>query len=177
RAIVSALIARAEAQNPEAGLGQRIAENQRRVFQIAYGILGNSADAEDVAQEAFLRAFQKFASLREAEKFSAWVNRIVFRLALNRQRGYRRRLVRDTAWQIAETPAMVDGPKDAEQQVMLERLRREIERLPKKLRTVLQLSLVEEMEAADVGAVLGIPTGTVRSRLHAARKLLLEVMK
>jgi RNA polymerase sigma-70 factor, ECF subfamily len=174
---VSALIARAEAHNPEAGFGERIAENQRRVFQIAYGVLGNSADAEDVAQEAFLRAYQKFDSLREADKFRAWVNRIVFRLALNRQRGYRRRLARDTAWQITEARAMIDGAKDAEQRVMLERLRKEIARLPRKLRSVLQLSLVEEMDAADVGAVLGIPEGTVRSRAHTARKLLLEVMK
>jgi RNA polymerase sigma-70 factor (ECF subfamily) len=174
---VSALIARAEAHNPEAGFGERVAENQRRVFQIAYGVLGNSADAEEVAQEAFLRAYQKFDSLREADKFRAWVNRIVFRLALNRQRGYRRRLARDTAWQITEARAMIDGAKDAEQRVMLERLRKEIARLPRKLRSVLQLSLVEEMDAADVGAVLGIPEGTVRSRAHTARKLLLEVMK
>jgi RNA polymerase sigma-70 factor (ECF subfamily) len=174
---VSALIARAEAHHPEAGFGERIAENQRRVFQIAYSVLGNAADAEDVAQEAFLRAYQKFDSLREAEKFRAWVNRIVFRLALNRKRGYRRRLARDTAWQSLETPTIVDGVKVAEQQVMLDRLRREIEQLPQKFRSVLLLSLVEEMEAADVGAVLGIPAGTVRSRVHTARKLLLEVMR
>ncbi len=174
---MTALIARAEAHNPETGFGERIAENQRRVFHIAYGVLGNSADAEEVAQEAFLRAYQKFSSLREADKFRAWVNRIVFRLALNRQRGYRRRLARDAAWQITETRAMIDGARDAEQRVMLERLRREIERLPQKFRSVLQLSLVEEMGAADVGAVLGIPAGTVRSRVHTARKLLLEVMK
>jgi RNA polymerase sigma-70 factor (ECF subfamily) len=159
------------------GFGERIAENQRRVFQIAYCVLGNSADAEDVAQEAFLRAYQKFDSLREADKFRAWVNRIVFRLALNRKRGYRRRLARDTAWQTMETQVMVDGAKDAVQRVMLERLRKEIERLPKKLRSVLQLSLVDEMGANDVGEVLGIPAGTVRSRVHTARKLLLEVMK
>lgn len=176
-ACVSVLIARAEAGNREAGFGERVAENQRRVFQIAYGVLRNSADAEEVAQEAFLRAYQKFDSLREAEKFRAWVNRIVFRLALNRQRGYRRRLARDTAWQATESTAMVDGARDAEQRVMLERLQREVELLPEKLRSVVQLSLVEEMEAGDVGAVLGIPEGTVRSRLHTARKLLLEVMK
>jgi RNA polymerase sigma-70 factor (ECF subfamily) len=174
---VNALIARTEEQAPEARFGERIAENQRRVFQIAYSILGNSADAEDVAQEAFLRAYQKFASLREAEKFRGWINRIAFRLALNRQRGHRRRLTRDTAWQRTETRAMVDGAKDAEREMLLDRLRKEIERLPEKLRSVLQLSLVEEMDAADVGAVLEIPAGTVRSRLHTARKLLLEVMK
>ncbi len=174
---VSALIARAEAQSPEAGFGERIAENQRRVFQIAYSVLGNSADAEDAAQEAFLRAYQKFDSLREAEKFRAWVNRIVFRLALNRKRGYRRWLARDTAWQSMETPTMLDGAREAEQGVMLNRLRSEIDRLPEKFRAVLQLSLVEDMEAAEMGAVLGIPAGTVRSRLHTARKLLLEVMQ
>ena len=176
-ACVNALIVRAEEQAPEAGFGERVAENQRRVFQIAYSVLGNAADAEDVAQEAFLRAYQKFGSLREAGKFRGWVNRIVFRLALNRRRGGRRRLARDTTWQRSETPAMVDGAKDAEQQVELERLRREIERLPEKLRSVLQVSLVEEMDASEVGAVLGIPAGTVRSRLHTARRLLLEVMK
>lgn len=174
---VSALIAKAEAGQPAVGFGERIAENQRRVFQIAYSVLGNSADAEDVAQEAFLRAYQKLGSLREAEKFRGWVNRIVFRLALNRKRGYRRRTARDSAWQSTETVTLLDGAKEAEQQVMLERLRREVERLPEKLRSVLQLSVVEEMDASDVGAVLGIPAGTVRSRLHTARKLLLEVMQ
>src|SRR6266478_5926269 len=137
---MSALIARAEMRGPEAGFGERIAENQRRVFQIAYSILGNAADAEDVAQEAFLRAYQKFGSLREAEKFRGWVNRIVFRLALNRQRGHRRRLTRDTARQRSETRETADFAQGAEQQVLLERLRREIERLPEKLRSVLQLS-------------------------------------
>lgn len=174
---VRALMVKAEADLPAVGFGERIAENQRRVFQIALSVLGNRADAEDVAQEAFLRAYQKFDSLREAEKFRAWVNRIVFRLALNRKRGYRRRLARDAAWHSAETITTVDGAKEAEQQVMLDRLRREIERLPEKLRSVLLLSLVEEMDATDVGAVLGIPGGTVRSRLHAARKVLLEVMR
>ena len=174
---VRALMAKAEAGNPAVGFGERIAENQRRVFQIAFGILGNFADAEDVAQEAFLRAYKKFDSLREAEKFRAWVNRIVFRLALNRKRGYRRRLARDFAWHSAETITTVDGAREAEQQVLLDRLRREIERLPERLRSVLLLSLVEEMDATDVGAVLGIPAGTVRSRLHAARKILLDVMR
>jgi RNA polymerase sigma-70 factor (ECF subfamily) len=165
------------AEEPESGFSVRVGENQRRVFQIAYGILGNPADAEDVAQETFLRAYQKFHSLREAEKFRAWVNRIAFRLALNRQRGQRRGMVRDKAWQVAETEIAVDGAKNAEQLVMLNQLRREIAGLPEKLRSVLQLSLAEEMEAEDVGAVLGIPAGTVRSRLHTARKLLLEAMK
>ena len=60
--------------------------------------------------------------------------------------------------------------------MLLERLRSEIEKLPEKFRAVLLLSLPEEMDAAAVGAVLGIPAGTVRSRLHTARKLLIKAM-
>ncbi len=174
---MDALIARTEVDEREAGFGARVAENQRRVFQIAYGILGNPADAEEVAQEAFLRAFQKFQSLREAAKFRAWVNRIAFRLALNRQRELRRRLTRETAWHAAGTGETVDGSRNGEERVLVERLRSEIEALPEKLRRVLQLSIVEDMDASDVGVVLGVPAGTVRSRLHTARKLLLEAMK
>jgi RNA polymerase sigma-70 factor (ECF subfamily) len=154
-----------------------VAENQRRVFQIAYGVLGNAADAEDVAQETFLRGYKAFGSLRDAEKFRAWVNRIAFRLALNRQRGQRRRVARDSAWHVAAIGVTVDGQKTAEQQVILNQLRREVEGLPEKLRSVLQLSLAADMGPEEVGAVLGIPAGTVRSRLHTARKLLLEAMQ
>jgi RNA polymerase sigma-70 factor (ECF subfamily) len=171
------LIARAEAEERGAGFGVRVAENQRRVFHIAYGILGNRADAEDVAQETFLHAYRKFSSLRECEKFRAWVNRIAFRLALNRQRGLRRRLTRETAWHAHGPGEPVDGLRNAEEGVLVERLRNEIDALPEKLRSVLQLSIVEDMDATDVGLVLGIPSGTVRSRLHTARKLLLEAMK
>jgi RNA polymerase sigma-70 factor (ECF subfamily) len=171
------LIARTDAEEREAGFAARVAENQRRVFHIAYGILGNRADAEDVSQETFLRAYQKLSSLRESEQFRAWVNRISFRLALNRQRGGRRRLTRETAWHTHGTGEPMNGLQNAEERVLVERLRNEIEGLPEKLRRALQLSIVEDMDAADVGVVLGIPAGTVRSRLHAARKLLLEAMK
>src|SRR5260370_22037704 len=113
-------MSKAEAPESEARFSECIAENQRRVFQIAYSVLGNSADAEDVAQEAFLRAYQKFASLREAEKFRWWINRIVFRLALNRRRGHGRRLVRDSDWRMTGTRALVDGSNCAEPHVLFD---------------------------------------------------------
>lgn len=174
---MSLLAARAEAQESEAVFSVRLAENQRRVFQIAYSVLGNAADAEEVAQEAFLRAFQKSASLREAEKFRAWVARIAFRLALNRRREARRRLARDAAWQTTDMRTSIDGEKDAEQKLLLDAVRRRIDSLPEKLQSALCLSLVAGMEAEEAGALLGIPAGTVRSRVHAARKLLLDGMK
>jgi RNA polymerase sigma-70 factor, ECF subfamily len=170
-------IARTDGGQRAAAFSARVAENQRRVFHIAYGVLGNHADAEDVAQESFLRAYQKFSSLRESEKFRAWVNRIAFRLALNRQRAIRRRLVRDDSWHAAGPTDVLDETRNAEQRLLLARVRSEIAVLPGKLRRVLQLSVVEDMDANDVAEVLGIPPGTVRSRLHAARKLLLEAIK
>jgi RNA polymerase sigma-70 factor, ECF subfamily len=177
RARMISWLMRADVGDRESVFSERVAENQRRVFQIAYGVLGNRPDAEDVAQEAFLKAYEKSSSLREPEKFRSWVNRIAFRLALNRQRGLRRRLTRETAWQTYDSANSLDPVKDAEQKMMAERLRNEVAALPEKLRMVLQLSIVEGMEPTDVGDVLGIPAGTVRSRLHAARKQLLEVMK
>jgi len=174
---MDSLVAQTDARELDAGFGARVAENQRRVFHIAYGVLGNAADAEDIAQETFLNAYRKFSSLREPEKFRAWVNRIAFRLALNRHRGSRRRLTRETTWHTAARDETMDGTTHAERSVMVDRLRSEIENLPEKLRLVLQLSIVEDMDSTDVATVLDIPAGTVRSRLHAARKLLLEAMK
>ncbi len=173
---VDALMARAETRPNEPGFGERVAESQKRVFQIAYGVLGNRAEAEDVAQEAFLNAYQHLSVLSDGEKFRAWVNRIAFRLALNRQRGLRRRWARDAAWQAA-TAETVDGVRNAEEHLLIEKLRSRIDALPEKYKRVLQLSMAEEMDAAGVGAVLGIPAGTVRSRLHTARKLLLEALQ
>lgn len=161
----------------EAGFEARVSDNQRRVFQIAYSVLGSRSDAEEVAQETFLHAYQNFRSLRDQEKFRNWVNRIAFRLALNRQRATRRRLARDTAWHDCGITEAADPAMDAERRLQLAELRDAIERLPKKLRVVLQLCVVEEMDATQVGAVLGLPPGTVRSRMHTARKLLLEAMK
>lgn len=153
-----------------------VAASQRRVFQIAYSVLANPADAEEVAQDVFLRAYRRFALLRDREKFGAWVNRIAFRLALNRQRSRRRQLARDTAWHSACADAIPDAARNADDRVFLTHLRGEIERLPEKLRAVLLLCAVEDMSSGEVAAVLGIPEGTVRSRLHSARKQLLGAL-
>ena len=173
---MDALTARTEAEQHESSFSRRMAENQRRVFQIAYGVLGSSADAEEVAQETFLRAYQKFGLLRDPQRFRFWVNRIAFRLALNRRRGLNRSMARETAWHSSAIESL-DGAKNAEDHLLAQRLRDQIEQLPEKFRRVLQLSIVEDMDANDAAAVLGIPAGTVRSRLHTARKLLLEAMQ
>ncbi len=152
---------------------RQLRENQRLVYQLAYGVSGNAADAEEVAQDVFLRAYRKFSSLRDRERFRAWVARMTWRLALNRQRGMARSLRRDAAWAalapVAALPETVAGGWDA-----TDRIREEIGRLPEKLRVVLLLSAMEGMETRAIALLLGIPEGTVRSRLHLARKQLLR---
>jgi RNA polymerase sigma factor (sigma-70 family) len=113
----------------EAGFAARVAENQRRVFHIAYSVLGNAADAEEIVQEAFLSAYKNFHALRDSGRFRAWVNRIAFRLALNRQRDARRRIVRDTSWH-ATVPETTNTAGEMEQRLLLEQLRAAIQELP-----------------------------------------------
>lgn len=162
--------ARGEAGTRSEEFAARVAQDGRRVFRIACSVLGNRADAEEVAQDAFLQAYRRWSSLRDPERFRAWVGRITFRLALNRRRSRARQSARETAWQ-AQQPLAVSGGEG------LRHLHREIERLPEKLRTTLLLSAVEGMTSAEVASVLEIPAATVRSRLYLARKKLLEGME
>jgi len=151
-------------------------ETYRMVYQIAYSALANAADAEEVAQDVFLRAHHKLSSLHDRQKFRAWVGRMSWRLALNRLRSQSRSIRRDSAW-LALQPPPADPESEAAQREFAQRLTREIAHLPEKLRAVLLLSSVEGLDAGAIAATLGIPEGTVRSRLFLARRRLLEVLR
>jgi RNA polymerase sigma-70 factor (ECF subfamily) len=150
-------------------------ENQRVVYQIAFGVVGNAVDAEDVTQDAFVRAFERLASLREPERFRGWIYQIARRLALNRRRSDARTRRRE---EIASGEASIAPGADAlaESREFETRVQREIERLPEKMREVLLLCAIQGLEASAVGKMLQIPEGTVRSRLHHARKQLLRTL-
>jgi len=152
-----------------------VRENQRVVYQVAYGVLGNPADAEDIAQDAFVRAYAKFASLRDPERFQAWVCRITRRLALNRIRDDSRARRREERASGTDT-SIVDVEALAQEREFQTRVRVEIDRLPEKLRDVLLMCAIEGLESSAVARVLEIPEGTVRSRLHLARKQLLRAL-
>ena len=162
--------------DPVSDFEKRLRECHRLVYQVALGVLRDPADADEIAQDAFLRAYQKFSSRRDPGKFRAWVARTSFRLALNRRRAAERIRRRDTS--SSETIPASGGNVEniAAQREFDVRLRREIDRLPEKLRAVLLLSAVEELNAADIAGMLGIPEGTVRSRLYLARKELFKVL-
>jgi RNA polymerase sigma-70 factor (ECF subfamily) len=160
-----------------AGFERLMRESYRLVYQIAYSVVGNAADAEEVTQDTFLTAFEKISRLRDPEKFRPWVARAGWRLALNRRRGATRAMGRDGAW-IANRPASENPEAKVVERDFESRLRARVELLPEKLRDVVLLIGVEEMDVRTVAGILKIPEGTVRSRLHLARRQLLrEVMR
>ncbi len=148
-------------------------ESYRLVYQVAYSVLQNAADAEEVAQDTFLTAYTRFDSLRDADKFRPWVARASWRLALNHRRGAKRAMGRDGAW-VASQAASETPETQASEREFEVRLRAQVELLPEKLKVVVLLIGVEEMDVRTAAGILGIPEGTVRSRLHMARRRLLR---
>jgi RNA polymerase sigma-70 factor, ECF subfamily len=154
---------------------QRLADSSRLAFRVALGVLRNREDAEDVAQEAFLRAYRNFHRLRDRERFRAWLARIAWRLALDRRRAAGRRERRELASvDLASAPTAEDLTASREFQRHLERA---IDELPKKLRLALILAAIEGHDLREVARLLGLPEGTVKSRLHLARKQLAEKLR
>jgi len=151
---------------------ERLAECGRLAYRVARGVLRNDADAEDVAQEALLRAYRRFERLRDRARFRSWLVRISFRLAIDRVRSSRRREVRETQWWRTERrPSTQDVAADRE---FREHLARAMDALPEKYRLVLLLAAMEGHSLEEVAEMLGLPVGTVKSRLFFARKQLAE---
>ena len=152
-----------------------LAEFAPLAYRVAQGVLRNRADAEDVAQEALLRAYQKFHRLQDVTRFRAWLVRISFRLALDRWRSARRR---ETEWARPELrPAAPTTEEVAEANVFQRRLEKALDELPEKFRLVLLLAAIEGYTLAEVAEMLGVPMGTVKSRLFFARKALAEKLR
>jgi len=157
---------------------QRLAECGPLAFRVACGVLRNTADAEDVAQEALLRAYRRFDRLRDRGRFRAWLVRITYRLALDRLRSSKRREQRDTFWfQPAHQPRAATAEELAASNEFQAHLDRALEELPGKLRLVLLLAAMEGHTIDEIAAMLGIPAGTVKSRIFFARKQLAEKLR
>jgi RNA polymerase sigma-70 factor, ECF subfamily len=155
-----------------------LAECGPLAFRVAQGVLRNAADAEDVAQEALLRAYQKLDRLRDRTRFRAWLVRITFRLALDRWRSARRRERRETEWALPERrPAPPTAEEIAVSQAFQARVEKALEDLPEKFRLVLLLAPIEGYTLEEVAEMLSVPLGTVKSRLFLARKALAEKLR
>ncbi len=149
----------------------RLVESSTLAFRVAFSVLRQREDAEEVAQEAFAKAFRSFRHLRDRERFRAWLVRMTWRLALDRQRANRRRLVRESQELSPPAPSLAASPEARER---ADALWRAIDALPEKLRVVIVLANIEGHDIGEVAALLEIPEGTVKSRLFLARQQLKE---
>lgn len=156
---------------------ERVADSSTLAFRVALGVLRHRQDAEDVAQEAFLRAHRSFVSLRDRESFRSWLVRTTFRLALDHRRGQKRRQTREDV-AMAEPAASPESIEDAmDRREVRERVSEAVDALPEKLRMVTVLAAIEGRDLAAVARLLDVPEGTVKSRLHLARKALAERLR
>ena len=158
---------------------------QKQVYNLALRTVGNEEDAADMTQEAFLRAYRSLGSFRGESKFSVWLYRLTTNICIDflRSRG-RRPTVSLTAADEDEEPQELDVADDRFDPVQsLERaeLRRAVQRglasLPEDYRRILMLRELSGLSYAEIGQVLRLEEGTVKSRLFRARKKLCDFLR
>ena len=150
-----------------------VSKYMKRVVPIAWGIVRNAADAEDLAQEAFVRAFQTIGRFQTGERFGPWIFRIVTNLSLDVMK-HRTRFRHEEIGE-EQAAARRDGADLAALTGELgRRIDDAIESLPAMQRIVARLYLVEQFDHAEIAAMIGLSAGTVRSHLSLARGKLKE---
>ena len=155
----------------------RLADSSALAFRVAYSVLRHRQDAEDVAQEAFAKAYRSFRHLRDRDRFRAWLVRMTWRMSLDRRRSDRRRVAREER----DRAGVAGLTRHLEEQVIATersaRLWQAIDQLPEKLRVVVVLAAIEGHGVREVAALVGVPEGTVKSRLFDARRKLQELLR
>ena len=149
-----------------------------RLNRLALSITANEADARDALQEACIRAWRELPGLRDGSRFDVWVWRIVLNSCRELIRGRRRVLVHEIALPddgSGDVPGRSAGLSDAISESDL--IQRAFQRLDGNKRTILILHHVEERSINDIAGLLGIPEGTAKWRLYAARQALERALK
>jgi RNA polymerase sigma-70 factor (ECF subfamily) len=169
------LVRRAQAGDRVA-FEQLYRDNVGRVYALCYRMAGTADLAEELAQDVFVRAWQKLGSFRGESAFSSWLHPLTVNVALSERRSRRRRLARVmTTDDLSEferpgPPTRSDGPESGFD------LERALATLPPGARAVFVLHDVEGYKHAEIARLTGVATGTSKAQLHRARKLLREAL-
>jgi RNA polymerase sigma-70 factor, ECF subfamily len=142
----------------------------RRAFAVAYRLMGQKEDAEDLVQDAFLAALQRIDTFEAGRPFSPWFFRILVNRGLNARKARSLRRVD----QVPESAASAtpSPEREAERTELRDRLARAMEALPERQRVIVQLFELEGFGGPEIAEILEISDGTVRWHLHEARKTL-----
>ncbi len=171
------LVDRARAGDATA-FGQLVRRHQARIHRLAAHLLRSRAEAEDVTQETFIRAYRALGRFDGRSEPYTWLYRIAVNLSLNALRARKaRRATGDSDDPrfdalAAEVRSADDPPADAAQRQLYEALARGIDALSETLRTTLVLVCVDGRSHEEAAAILGAPEGTIAWRVHEARKKL-----
>ena len=176
------LIARAQ-QGDEESFAALFEAHKRRVYSLCLRMTGNTAEAEDLTQEAFLQLYRKIATFRGESAFSTWLHRMTVNVVLMRLR--KKTLPTDSLEESLEPDADSTGPKrdvgapDLRLSGAVDRvnLERSIEKLPPGYRTVFILHDVQGYEHNEIAGIMGCSVGNSKSQLHKARTRLRELLQ
>ncbi|HLI49455.1 MAG TPA: sigma-70 family RNA polymerase sigma factor [Chthonomonas sp.] len=157
--------------------------SHRRAYNLAYRLTGNSADAEDVTQDAYVRAWNNFDNYDSSRSFESWLFRIITNRAIDLRRRQKRVPIysldapvtsdEDGQTMVHEFPAPNSNPEElVVGPIMEERLQQALAALPEDYRTAILLCDVEEKSYQEIAEIMGCAIGTVRSRIHRARVMM-----
>jgi len=180
---MSTLTMRSEGNDTQHEFEKLFLRSQRRAYNLAYRLTGNSADAEDVAQDAYVRAWHNFETYDSSRSFEGWL----FRIITNRVIDMRRRQKRVPMYSL-DTPVQGDddgqplahefaAPDSNPQDIVInpimdEKLQRALASLPTDYRTAILMCDVEQKSYQEIAIAMRCAIGTVRSRIHRARVML-----
>lgn len=156
-----------------------------KIFQLCFRMLGNRAEAEDMAQEALIRAYVNIASFNINMKFSTWIYRIATNLCIDRLRKKKPDFYLDAEvsgtdglTMYSQVAADTVLPEDELETIELqETIQKEILKLPEKYRSVIVLRYIEELSLNEISEILDMPLGTVKTRIHRGREALRQQLR
>ncbi len=143
-------------------------------FTIAYRILGKREDAEEVVQDAFVKAFRNLSSFRQKAKFSTWLYRIIYNTAISRHRQKRLHWQSLEEVKVPENAIEIQAEEEEDRYKMLESAMRQ---MPEEDRILLTLYYVDESSVEDLHSILGLSKANVKIKLFRARKRLQELIE
>ncbi|MDQ3805622.1 MAG: sigma-70 family RNA polymerase sigma factor [Acidobacteriota bacterium] len=159
----------------QAAFGELVRRWERKIYALAYGLLGSAEEARDATQETFFAAYRNLQGFRGEAKVSSWLHRIAVNQCITRQRRARVRAetgiedeVESAGERFLATAAQASPAGATERRQRTEAVRRAVAALPPELREVVLMKEFEELTFQEIADALQIPLSTVKSRLYTA---------
>jgi RNA polymerase sigma-70 factor, ECF subfamily len=156
-----------------------------KVYHISYRMLGNRQEAEDVAQETFLRVYANLDNYDPQYKFSTWIYRIASNLSIDAIRKRKKNLSLDAEITGADGAVwhdrLADAGKGPEEELLTDELQEEVQGaimgLNPKYRAVMLLRYIEDLSLQEISDVVGLPISTIKTRIHRGREALRKKLR